>query len=572
MSTAPEDAPDEAFLRTSARIKDQKADALFESLLEGNGGNFAVVKFYGIHRYVLGDHAAAVRHLQRARDLDGADRECLLYLMRALHAGTRKDEAGRVAEAILDIDPGNAEAMRLLARHHLAARQWNEALIMWRRIAENAANDHEAALQIARLAWRLEDFDLAETSSRAMLAIQPDNFECLDICVKALHRARRYGEMAELLPQYARRDWDNAVKFLDNLDAAEVFQPLAEALAALVRVTPPLEAAVDWASRFEFRCLADAVALELREDDIGAAALYRAVLTISPENREAKSSLERLKRNVTLSLREAQKDNRPEDIVRASGELLRLDPGSDEAHFALGRLHLMQGEHEQALGHLREAVAASPENVWYQLNYGRAALNCKQYGDALGAFAMIEGAAGNVNPAYRSEAVKSIERINRVAMAEARKRIADHRFTRAAQLLDIAQQAGKDSGEVDALRDTLQRRMYSDVSSQYRENAENSLGAVEAFLALFPDEQRALVMHGRLAMQNRDFQAALQSWERAAAGAPDDAHFHLQIARCHNWLKSPAAAAAAAQKALQCDPDLQEARSIVDNFKAPQDV
>ena len=86
-------------------------------------------------------------------------------------------------------------------------------------------------------------------------------------------------------------------------------------------------------------------------------------------------------------------------------------------------------------------------------------------------------------------------------------------------------------------------------------------------LKLFPDDERALVMHGRVTMKDRDYHAALQSWQTAAAGQPENAHYHLQAARCHAWLKSPDSAVKAATRALQLNPALEEAQTIIDNCK-----
>ena len=101
--------------------------------------------------------------------------------------------------------------------------------------------------------------------------------------------------------------------------------------------TTAVEAAVDWAARIEFRWLAHGVALELRGDDIGAAGLYRAVLRVRPDNREAQGSLGRLKSLAAKSLRDAHENNQTDAVVAFAHRLLDLDPQSVDAHFALGR-------------------------------------------------------------------------------------------------------------------------------------------------------------------------------------------------------------------------------------------
>ena len=97
--------------------------------------------------------------------------------MRALHAEGKKIRATRTAEAILQIDDENVEALRLLGRIYLNEKRFRPALELWKRIVELMPNDPEAALQVARIAWRNEDFAVAGRYAKAMLAIAPDNFK-----------------------------------------------------------------------------------------------------------------------------------------------------------------------------------------------------------------------------------------------------------------------------------------------------------------------------------------------------------------------------------------------------------
>jgi tetratricopeptide (TPR) repeat protein len=360
--------------------------------------------------------------------------------------------------------------------------------------------------------------------------------------------------------------WEETVRFLEALESAEATEPLAAAVAALVRLEPPVAEAVEWASRLEFRWLADAVAAELRGDDVGAAALYLAVLTVRPANREASSSMGRLKAPVAKALREAQAANDADAIVAAANRLLTLDPRSTEAEFALGRLHLVAGRPEEALVHLRRAVEGADSTVWHHLNLGRAAMACQRYEEALAAFRRIVESGADPAHAYVVEAANSIEKLYRNALSLARKRLAERAFEESWKLLAVADAAQPGNGETAAVRGTLERRMYSAVSAVYKDRPEAARPEVEAFLRLFPDNDRALVMHGRLAMKERDYAAALSSWSKIAAAVPDDAVTHLQVARCHAWLKSAEPAVEAARRALALDPGLDEAKGIIDRF------
>ncbi len=555
----------EQTLRQFARADASDGADFFQKLLKNDVDN-GVKKFFAIYLYNQKNFDEAINYLYEVNKVDENDNEVKIYLMRALYSAAKYEEAKRAAGLILAADGENIEALRLMARLELNDRDFEAALPHWTRIADLNEGDTEAALQVARLAWRKEDFAMAAHYASAHLAVAPQNQDCLNILIRALFNLRRFDELAGLLPKLAGQNWIEAAKFLDALVAANVIEPVALALAEMLQSEQP-NGAAEWAEHLQFSWLTDAVSKELGSDDIEAARLYRAVLIVAPGNAEARSSLARLKHPALGALREAQKATDSDAIVAAANEVLALDPECAEAHFGLGRCYLIQGQFEQAREHLGQAVARNAGNTWYQLNYGRAALKSEAYGDALDAFEAIAISPDGENKAYREEAINSIALIQRKCVSLARREIAAHEFETAWQHLHLAQRAEPGNGELESLRESVRRRMYSDVSRVYRNNPEEALEPVEAFLNLFPDNEQALVMHGRLAMKGRDYASALRSWQRAADEQPQNPHYQLQIARCHAWLKEKDAAAAAAQRALDLDPDLMEARSIIANVK-----
>lgn len=559
-------AINEQELRDLARSKDKAARTRFENLLEANR-NSVVEKFFGIYSYYQKNFYDSIKYLSEFSKKEASDREALIFLMRAWYSSARGDEARRAAERVLAVEEENLEALRLLARLELNEREYARALPLWMRIAELKPDDAEAGLQVARIAWRENDFDLAARCAGAHLAVAAENAEALDILTKALHNLHRYPELAAQLPKLAGRNWTQTAKFLDSLASADALEPLALAISAILRNEQRIEDAVHWCEHLQSSWLTDAVSEELTGNDRAAARLYRAVLTVAPGNPEARNSLLRLMQPATKDLREAQKANDNASIISAANDLLALDPRCEEAQFALGRCFLVQGEHGRALEHLRQAVAGGSDNSWFQVNYGRAALNCDVYDEALDAFeAIVASREGEKSP-HREEAAKSMARIHRKCITSARREIAGRAFARAWGLLHLAERAGPRNGEVEALRESVRRRMYSDLSALFRNTPGEAIQPARAFLELFPHDERALVIHGRLAMKARDYPSALQSWQRAAAAQPDNAHYHLQIARCHNWLKQMDEAAAAAQRVLELDPDIAEARSILGNAR-----
>ena len=116
--------------------------------------------------------------------------------------------------------------------------------------------------------------------------------------------------------------------------------------------------------------------------------------------------------------------------------------------------------------------------MWYQLNYGRAAMSCRAFGEALNAFRMIEKSDKVASDSYRDEAIKSIEQIRRIAISSAQKLVANAHFAQASTYLDLALQAGASESEVDELRANLHRRMYSEVSAIFRDTPDQAREAL----------------------------------------------------------------------------------------------
>jgi len=229
-------------------------------------------------------------------------------------------------------------------------------------------------------------------------------------------------------------------------------------LAELVSAEPPLEAAGQWAARSEFNWLADAATMESWGDVNSAAEFLAAVLTVLPANKEARQALKRLSAQALKRMREAQDANAPQAIMDAAREVLALDPHAAEAHFGLGRQHLVSGAASEAIEHLRAAVAREPDNAWFQLNLARAAERCGRPDEAVKAFLRV-CRAEKPNEAYAKEAMGSLDRIYADTLADARDLLRQEQFATARARLDLVARIRPDAREVETLREAIQQRM-----------------------------------------------------------------------------------------------------------------
>jgi len=89
----------------------------------------------------------------------------------------RAPETADLCRLFLAAEPGDARVTLILGRALLRERRYEEALPVWRELSEANPGDVEPALQLARLARRLDDWDLGARESARVLALVPDHEE-----------------------------------------------------------------------------------------------------------------------------------------------------------------------------------------------------------------------------------------------------------------------------------------------------------------------------------------------------------------------------------------------------------
>jgi tetratricopeptide (TPR) repeat protein len=112
--------------------------------------------------------AAAARRSGLLKDTEKAVREA---------ANERSPETAELCRLFLDAEPGDPRMTLILGRALLRERRYEEALPIWRYLRDASPNDVEPALQLARLAKRLDDWTLGAQESARLLAMAPDHEE-----------------------------------------------------------------------------------------------------------------------------------------------------------------------------------------------------------------------------------------------------------------------------------------------------------------------------------------------------------------------------------------------------------
>jgi len=235
----------------------------------------------------------ALETWRRVAELLPGDSGAWLQSARIAWALKDAETTQRCAEAALGLEPDNSDALRLLAHAYQHHDKAQEALGIWQRIGEQAPGDAEALLKIARLAWSTGDADKAESQAKALLSVAPNGRDALALLATIFYRQRRFDDLAEILTTYAGENWTDAVKYLYVLESAERHQLLADTVSQILKSAPPDHEIVAWAGKINFRWLADAATFLKSGDKCDAIALYKAVLTVHPDNGEAKELLNR---------------------------------------------------------------------------------------------------------------------------------------------------------------------------------------------------------------------------------------------------------------------------------------
>lgn len=584
---------DEQTLRDTAQSSRPEALSELADAVRTNPESCAAWKFYGLAAYRRGAYEEAAEHLTRAIALQGSDLETHLFLMRSRWALGDKEGAMSTAMNIADFDPSNLEALRLIARVHHQRQNYPDALRWWKLVAERAPDDHEVALRAARLASRLGHFNLAAEMAQRALSHSSHEAEGLQIAVNALYRSRRFEELLALIPMQFGCSPDHALRMLDKVDPMAYAEAVAGALAdirrdsarryeshvveadnrkmstALVELRnakSELEAIDAMLATFVGRWHTEAVDCELSGNDLASARLFRAIRIVDPTT--ARPGLSRLKSPFIELMRTAIDANEPDAALRHARRALQIDPEDVEAQFAVGRVLLLTGQPEEAMAPLLTCVEQEPENDWFWLNYARACARSEHTHPAASAFRRVVELIGDDSP-HHHEATKSLWNLYGTCIRRGREAFEAGNLERAWGEASTAATLRPAHEAHSSLKRNLLRSLFLMVRDAYKEGDHAKADMLGQRYASWDDQNvDVFLMLGRTQMRLRNYAAAITTWERVVELGQTDASTHLQIARCAAWLKEPERGLAAARMALELDPSIDEARTILSQLDA----
>jgi tetratricopeptide (TPR) repeat protein len=282
----------------------------------------------------------------------------------------RVGEAGVRAER----DKGSLDAQLAAGREYLAAEEWNDAFVVFRRATLLDGRNYDAQLGLARACAKLGATDTGLDAAEAAAGINPEDPAPLVAAGRICLAARKL---------------DEAVKYYK--EALALDGALAEAWRGLGE-TRLLEGSLDGATTaLEKARAVDANDADTRgklgavyaanEDYQKAAAEYRKAMELDPENARYPKALAWLLIEQDENLEEA------EELARKARD---LDPADTDAQVAEAAALLYRGEPEEAMRTLRGALDSVETNGDPYIYYAMACVARGGPGDYENALKALE--------------------------------------------------------------------------------------------------------------------------------------------------------------------------------------
>lgn len=552
-----------AQLRTMA-MTDASDDALAKvtSALDEFPDSADLKKLAGITHYRRKEYDRAESLLDAAMAAAPADTEACIFLMRVHYNAGSDDKCETVARTLLSLAPLNVDALRTLGRLLNRRRDWAAAAEMWQRLAAVRPADAEAPLQAARGYFRIGRMADALACADEALALSPDNTDALQIKFDAAVSSGRHDLLVPIVARSFALTPAPLLTLIHRLAQGDDVQTAGAMLAELRRAHPAddrisqatTDAADDW------RTLA--VRHELKRNDKMAASYLCALRTLAPEDRKVNESIARVKNYFLSAMRDAALIGQHDAAEEAARFAILLDPAAHEAWFAIGEEKLAVNDATGAVESLRRAVEGDPKSARYWLNYARALRQLDENIQAVAAYRKVIELSPGQTP-YTIEAQQALNQFPAMLVANARRAVEDGRPLVALGIYDFLAANAAENPATVALLPSLLRTLLNAVRQAYKTQSPSARLLAERYLAYAPDSTEVELTLARILMREKAYELALPYWLKLSAAKPDDAHYHLQMARCHFRIGDPEAAGRAAARALELDPSVAEAQSIL---------
>jgi tetratricopeptide (TPR) repeat protein len=471
--------------------------------------------------------------------------------MRSYLSSGELDEAIKVADKLLKLQPKNVGALRVKANFFDVDGKSNKSRPIWLKIM-SIVSDPEAAYQLARLSISKNDHNDIVKFGEIALQSRRRDFELRKAVIRSLLQGGNVDQIFRHLELVNDPEPGYIEHLVEQLTSNGHHEQAADISTRFEHAPDQWPALAGFAVQY-------AQEMESREQHVRAASGYRAALKFSPGHRVAHSGFSRLVREKLLKFREMLNAGETAGAVDLGQEILALNSDHVEVLFEMGRHHFKSGDFDEAALAFGKCARINPNDVRTLLSLGRSQEKAGQYAEAKTTYQRML-ARSELDPQISSEVVKSAGNVTRQLLKDATLSVREGDFLKAWQGLESLD--GTIPG-TDEIKEQIRRLSYRHLRGLFDEASDSMDDHGEWHFNAFPDDIQALEYIALWRMKGRRHGDALIVWQALTRCRKGNARDYLQMARCLEWLKQNKEAILNAKKAIKIDPQLQDAKDII---------
>lgn len=505
----------------------------------------AVHTLAGTIAFHRGDTPTAAAEFGQALELDPTATEPRIMLIKSALRVSRLTEACNMAAELIRVAPNDGRALLVSAKAFMKDKRYADATPVWRRLAASRPDQTGPLLELARCEMKAKNFEEALAAANEVLARDPADGSGLVIKAGALKRLKRMAELAEVSLKLAVIDPKAAMASVPALVSAFHPEDAASIIAAARRSGEDDVDAVMKAGLIQTLERRARVASE-RSDLAAAAAAWKAVLQIDPENFRAEGGLRKLLSPLVSEARTKIADGDLTGAIAAYRAALAIQPDHEKTLKELATTCEKAGDWLAASDAWVRLADASSSNPDALRRGARAAVKAERFDLAVSIYGRMEPDSAT------TEALSSTMR----------KLIRSMREDFVGGRLDEAAEKAKVVATIEPDNEPARRilkKVMSNYSRLLREAAaENNLEAQERIgrkmLELEPDRRDALVRLAKIYGEAKRHRESIEVLSRLTEVEPAESSHWLKLARSCRAVRQYDQGVPAALKALEMQP------------------
>ncbi len=473
------------------------------------------------------------------------------------------DTCLETAEAILEINSDDIDALRYAARIYTNRKDQRNAQRQWARLIEVTPAAPEPYLQMARIMRQQKRWAECLEYIDNYLEFSPKHPEAVAIRVEChlnLKMDKKIGESFKSLALLRPRE------------AAIIGRKIcARGMGATI--APNLRALAD-AGDENAIVLCRNQAREERMAGLGfeiqkaldlAAQSYRTMRFLDPDTDYATTSLARLRKPFLLRARTAYQDHDDAQAIKYAQNCIDIEPQEAEPYLIAGRAAARSGDEAAAFRYLARGMDNCEPSIWLSINFARAAERSGAFHRAYIAFKDILESKDEEAEKYRDEAQRSFDRLPSRIVSSLRKKAEEgHHQEAIAITQSLADEGFFDEESFAALREHIANHAQRGLREAYDTGAPGAIEFARSLARFAPERDYAKRVAGRLLLNHRDYEEAAIFWRELCQESPESVEFHLNLARAYFRGKDVKNARDAIEMLLKLDPDHPEGIQMQD--------